>query len=911
MNKNATHRVSRAHLIAGTVIVAALPAVGGPAKTQQPVDPADKPRVVANYGKLPLSFEANGGQTNPKVKFLSRGKGYTLFLTGDGSALSLRRGASNGVVQTRLLGANRRAVASGADRLPGTSNYFIGNDPAKWRTGIASYGKVKYEGVYPGVDLVYYGNQGKLEYDFVVAPKGDPTRIAMEMGGRLGIDERGDLMVATNAGNVVFQKPVAYQRTRTGRQQPVDAEYVLAGENRVSFRVGTFDRMRPLIIDPILQYSTYLGGSGDDNRLGMAVDGAGNVYLTGWTASTDFPSVNSEQAGNAGSNDAFVTKINAAGTSIVYSTYLGGSGSDQGFDLAIDTGGNAYVAGITQSSNFPTVNAIQSALNGPRDAFVAKLNPAGNGLLYSTYLGGSSFDEGLAIAIDSSGSAYVVGDTSSNDFPVVNPIQGMLLGGRNGFVSKLNPAGSALVYSTYLGGNGLEQVQSVAVDGSSNAYVTGITSSTNFPTVNPIQPTMMGVDDAFITKFNAAGSALVYSTYLGGTGDDLGAGIAVDSAGNAYVSGYTASVDFPTKHAIQPSYGGNGDAFVTKVNAAGTALVYSTYLGGSGQETRIGYPKAIAVDKFGSAYVAGSTYSTDFPTVNPTQAANAGGSDAFVAKLNAAGSALIYSSYLGGSGNEDFDGNSTNLGIDAVGNIYVYGSTTSTDFPTMNPIQATNAGGRDLFLTKIGSGVSLSPKRLTFRTQVVGTTSAAKTVTLTNLASSTLTIASITSTDTAEFPLATNTCGTSVPAGGSCDIGVTFSPTASGTRTAKIKIADSELGSPQTITVTGTGTYVSLSPARLNFGSHTVGTTSAARTVTVTNVGTAVVNVSSIVIAGADAAEFPISANTCGSNIAGGASCTVGIQFKPTATGAMSATLDVNDDGGGSPQTVALLGTGT
>jgi hypothetical protein len=899
--------------MAGTIMSVAQPATGGSEAKRQQVDPANRPRVAAKYGKLPLNFEANGGQTNRQVTFLSRGKGYTLFLTGDGSALSLRRGTDNAVVRTRLLGANPMVLASGGNRLPGTSNYFIGNDPAKWRTGIASYGKVKYAAIYPGVDLVYYGNRGRLEYDFVIAPAADPGMIAMLLDGQLRLGARGDLVVGTNAGNVSFQKPVAYQNTRTMRRRPVEVEYVLTSGNRVSFRVGAYDRTAPLVIDPILSYSTYLGGSGSEIPNGMAVDGAGNVYLTGETPSTDFPTVSPEQAGNAGGYDVFVTKINAAGTGIVYSTYLGGSSSDQGFDVAVDAAGSAYVAGTTFSSNFPTVNAIQTALEGACDAFVAKLSPSGSVLQYSTYLGGSSSDFGLAVAVDMSGSAYVVGQTLSTNFPTANPIQPVNLGGGSyygGFVSKLSATGSSLIYSTYLNGSLGGYPQAIAVDASANAYVTGTTGSADFPTVNPIQPSLAGGNDAFLSKISAAGSALVYSTYLGGTGSDIGTGIAVDASGNAYVSGYTASSDFPTKRALQPTYGGNGDAFVAKINSAGTALVYSTYLGGSGQEVPNNYPKSIAVDQFGNAYVAGSTYSADFPTVNPTQAANAGGSDAFVAKLNAAGSALLYSSYLGGSANEDYSGNGSHVGVDTAGNIYVYGASFSTDFPTMNPIQAANAGGSDAFLTKIGSGASLSKAKLTFPTQVVGTTSAPKTVTLTNLGSADLTVSGMSSTDPSEFPPPQNAC-TSVPSGGSCNINVAFSPTASGTRAAKIKITDNELGSPQTITVTGTGTYVKLSPARLNFGDHAVGTTTAAKTVTLTNVGTAEVHISSIATSGSDSQDFLVAPSTCGAMVAGGASCAINLRFKPTATGPRTATLDVADDGGGSPQTVTLTGTGT
>ena len=667
------------------------------------------------YGNLPLSFEPNQGQTDSQVEFLSRGRGYTLFLTATEAVLSLRKPAApkanvapkanraedsedtgGAVLRMKLVGANPSPRVTGLEELPGKSHYFIGNDPAKWRRNVPTYAKVKYEAVYPGVDLVYYGNQGQLEYDLIVSPGADPEAIHLAFGGggELEIDVQGDLALHAGDGQVRLQKPLVYQEA-DGIRQEISAAYVLNARRQVGFEVGTYDADKPLIIDPVLSYSTYLGGNFVDRGFGIAVDGAGNTYVTGGTNSTDFPTANPFQAVFPGGPvDAFVTKLNATGSALVYSTYLGGGGDDQGFDITVDDSGNAYVTGHTDSTDFPTAGPIQVVNRGLSDAFVTKLNAAGNDLFYSTYLGGSSSDFGFGIAVDDSGNAYVTGQTDSTDFPTALPIQSANGALSDAFVAKLNAAGNVLRYSTYLGGNGNDCGFRIAVDASGNAYVHGDTTSTNFPTVNPVQSTRRGASDAFVAKLNESANALVYSTYLGGDGSELGFGIAVDASGNAYVTGITDSSNFPTVSPVQPANGGEVDAFVTKLNAAGGALLYSTYLGGVG----IDFGFAIALDASNNAYVTGGTDSIDFPTVSPAQAAFGGGlADALVTKLNATGSALVYSTYLGGSGDDQGFG----IAVDASGNAYVTGNTGSTDFPTANPFQPNNAGIENAFIAKI------------------------------------------------------------------------------------------------------------------------------------------------------------------------------------------------------------------
>jgi hypothetical protein len=686
-----------------------------------------------------LSFEANRGQADAQVNFLSRGTGYSLFLTPSQAMLDLNQGSQENVLSMQLLGSNPAARAVGLDQLTGVSNYLIGNDPSQWHTNIPNYARVEYQNVYAGINLVYYGNnQQHLEYDFVLAPGANPSAIQLSFQGTQGvkIDSQGNLVLHTSGGDVVEQAPVLYQDSN-GVRQSVSGHYVLEGNGEVGFAVGPYDPGRPLVIDPTysLVYSTYLGGKGTDAGYGIAVDSAGNAYVTGLTASTNFPTQNPWQKSNAGGNDVFVTKLNASGSGLVYSTYLGGSGDDDGSGIAVDTSGNAYVTGFTTSTNFPTLNAFQPASGGGTDAFVAKLNATGT-LVYSSYLGGSGSDTGYGIAVDGSGDAYVGITTQSANMPVTpGAFQTTLDAGGypDGFIAKVNPSGSALVYGTYLGGSFGTSVYGIAVDTAGEAYLTGNTQG-GFPTTaNAFQPTFPFSSTvyvaAFVTKMNATGSGLVYSTYLGGTTPvgsatsyDAGGGIAVDTLGNAYVTGSTRESDFPTKNAFQPAYGGgSSNAFVTELNpsqAGAASLVYSSYLGGSGADNFLQYlffgpvstlgilsdRGAIAVGAASKVYLTGTTSSTNFPTANAFQASLGGGTDAFVASFDtsqAGAASLVYSSYLGGSGGDGGQG----IAVDTSGNAYVTGYTNSKDFPTTRgAFQGKNGGSNatyDAFVTKI------------------------------------------------------------------------------------------------------------------------------------------------------------------------------------------------------------------
>ena len=584
----------------------------------------------------------------------------------------------------------------GTDKLSGKVNYLIGNAPEKWHKNIPTYAKVRYREIYPGVDMVLYGNGGRFEYDFVIAPGADPGLIALgfEGIGDLKLDEKGNLELSAGSEQLTMHKPFVYQET-AGATKEIEGSFVLKGKNQIGFQLGKYDESKPLVIDPVvtLNYSTYLGGDSWDYGYCIAVDGSGCVYMAGATNSTNFPVHDAYQAINAGEHDVFITKVNAAGNAIIYSTYLGGSDYDDGNGIAVDSSGCAYVTGYTSSTDFPLKNAFQSTFKGVSEVFITKLDAAGDELIYSTYLGGDNWDRGYGIAVDGDGCAYVTGYTMSTDFPVRNAYQSTLTGFRTAFITKMNTAGNDLIYSTYLGGSGSDYSNGIAVDSSGCVYVAGSTDSTDFPVLNAYQSLKNGLIDVFITKLSADGNSLVFSTYLGGAGSDYCNGIAVDGDGCAYVTGTTRSTDFPVRNAYQSTLTGFDTAFITKMNTAGDDLIYSTYLGGSGNNT--GW--SIVTDASGCAYVTGYTTSTDFPVKNAYQSANAGGSDVFVTKLSAAGNALIYSTYLGGSDTDIGRG----IAVDTGGRAYVTGYTQSANFPTQNPVQAALGGLSDAFVFKI------------------------------------------------------------------------------------------------------------------------------------------------------------------------------------------------------------------
>jgi uncharacterized repeat protein (TIGR01451 family) len=1069
-------------------------------KTPQTQDPKKSAPGDA-FGRLPLSFELNQGQTDSSVKFLARGQRYGIFLTDNGAAFSFSDSPTP--LHLRLQNAATSPRITGVDQLPGNVNYLVGNKSAEWRTNIPTYERVRYEQIYEGVDLVYYGNQRQLEYDFVIAPGASfkQIRFAFDGASKLKLNRRGDLILQSGARKIALLRPKAYQDIGNTRHN-VSVRYSLKPRGEVTFQVGNYDKTQPLVIDPLLVYSTFLGGSAPDQGNSIAVDGSGNVYIAGQTDSLNFPTSSPLQATKRTSLDAFVAKLNATGSALIYSTYFGGDDSDVAKSIAIDNAGNAYITGQTSSTNLPVVNALHPTLGGQFsfiDAFVAELNSSGSGLVYSTYLGGHEDDIGNSIAVDGAGNAYVTGFTRSRNFPTTNPLQANRSGnaifrttnsaanwaasdsglvaafvfdvvfqpgnssivyattdnglfrstdggtnwnpfvttpqlavntlaidptnpsimyaagtggmfkstdgginftainngfGGNGrqvvidpvtpttlyattfgstvfksvdsganwtfvfindadvindlvidpntsstlwaatndgifkstnangtwtqsdlgvpftaavhgvtidktnnavyaatiagvfktvnggsswtditgdptlvtlkvaidptnsavlyvsapfigirktidggahwttnstgyqntqiialvinptqpatlfigtsaasdaFVTKLSAGGTSQVYSTFLGGTLSEEGNAIALDASGNAYVTGFTVSSNFPTANALQPTKgdnVEGTDAFITKLNATGSALVYSTYLGADSNDLGRAIAVDASGNAYVGGSTDSLFFPVVNAFQPVTTVSNDAFVAKVNAVGSALVYSTYLGGNLNEDCFG----IAVDPSGNAYVTGRTSSTDFPTFAPIQAARGGSSsDAFITKLAPSGSSLVFSTYFGGTSSD----NGLGIALDSSQNIYVVGFTNSTNFPTLNALQAARGGSSDVFIAKLRPAADVevivndSPDPVSFGTNL--------TYTITVRNNGEITATGVTLTDTlpagAALVSANSTAGTcSGTTSITCNIG-----TLTGGATATVTIVVTPPG-VRTITNTATAT---------------------------------------------------------------------------------------------------------
>ncbi len=897
-------------LVCGLLIMAAFRSVGkrapqtGVGVSQVAASKESKistPKVDAKwseaYGKLPLSFEENQGQTAREVRYVSHGSGYELFLTPQEAVLALRpktshdlsplhrtatlralrkaRGASTGqltAVRLRLEGANPNAQIKGMDQLPGKSNYFVGNDPKKWHTDVPAYARVKYAGVYPGVDLVFYGNQRRLEYDFIVAPGADPQSIALKVDGarKMRVNSRGDLELSVAGGEVELQKPVVYQNVN-GERREIAGRYALVGNGRVSFAVDSYDRREPLILDPILNYSTYLGGGGgaliSDAGSAIAVDASGNAFIAGQTFSTTFP-VGAKGDGiaapAANSGASFVAELNPAGTQLLYSAYLIGtstSSGDTAFGIALDPSGKVYVTGSTFAVDFPTTTA--NALNpGPLatnpngTVYLTKLDPTVNGstsLLYSTYLAGTGGDFGNSVAADATGNAYVVGLTDSADYPTMHAFLGAPSNAfGNAFITRIDTTQSknnSLIYSTYLGGNGAnatnllslgygDQAWGVAADSSKNAYVVGGTTSTDSSfiitgTAYQTAPPALNVNgSAFFSKIdttqNGVGS-LIYSTYLAGSTGDHANAIALGPSSVAYITGTTDSTDFPfpgaTTGAFDTTGSTAGTAFVTLVDttkAGSQSVTYSTYLGGAGGNTGFG----IRVDASGIAYAVGTGTSENLVVAGtlkrlgafqPTLP-NPKGSP-FIAKLNPSGNGsadLLYATYFGGTGNGNDTDQGFGIAIDSSNpaNAYVTGQTFSTDMPVVSSLP---------------TGGSLIPPSAAFVAKL------------------------------------------------------TLIPT------------------------------LAVVPTSLNFGTVVIPNTSAAQSVTLTNNTNAAIAFTSATFTGANAADFAVSANTCGASIAAGASCTVSVTFKPTVVGppAETATLVLTDGDVNSPQNVSLSGTGT
>jgi uncharacterized repeat protein (TIGR01451 family) len=702
-------------------------AANGSEPASAKVDPAAAARLSRSYGKLPIGFEVNRGQTDGLVQFLARGAGYTLFLTPGEAVLSLHAPHANtdrigsrgelsaprasagkldptpasSTVRLQLIGADTKAQAEGVDPLPGKSNYFVGNDPAKWHTDVPTYAKVRYSNVYPGIDLMYYGNQeGRLEHDFVVAPGADPNAIAIALGGGDGAvpDRDGGLTLHTKTGDLTLHSPTVYQEIK-GKRRTIPASYLLA-DNQIKFQFGSYDRSATLVIDPVLAYSGSFGGFADQPGTGIALDSAGNAYVTGFTSATDFPLVNPFQGTISQRSVAFVSKLNAAGSALVYSTYLGCEGASNscesittGIGIAVDSAGRAYVVGYTYGPGFPVKNAYQPVSGGGSgaDAFLTVFSPSGNSLDYSTYLGGPGDDVGNAIALDASANAYITGQ-SAGGFPTLHSVQAQ----GSVFIAKFNSAGT-LQYSSVFGNNAASNA--IAVDASGSAYITGETSSTSYPTVKPAyQYTCRACpnQNGFVTKLSPSGDKLAYSTFLGGPGGNVGHAIAVDTAGQAYIAGVTGT-GFPvTASAFQKSFGGgHSDAFITKLNATGSSLVYSTYLGGSGDDELF----ALALDAYHQVYVNGQTTSPDFPQKASIQGySGTTPKQDYVTTLSATGAAIVYySTYFGLYSAYGVGG----IAVDKALNVYMTSATLPGGIPITPGAIHISGGGYDVYVAKL------------------------------------------------------------------------------------------------------------------------------------------------------------------------------------------------------------------
>jgi hypothetical protein len=691
------------------------------------------------FGNVPSFFEANTGQHDASVRFKARtSSGYSLFLTATEAVYVVpekKQHSREKIVKTRTLddsssreaavrmrlnGANPNSRSQGLNELPGKMNYVLGGTQTKSRTNIPTYQSVRMDDVYQGIDVIWRGIAAdKVQYDFVVRPNADPNAIEWRVEGadKVSLNDEGDLLIATEFGTIRQQKPYSYQET-DGVKTEVASRFILNGDspNSIGFLVGDYDPARTLVIDPSVNlsngaFSTYLGGSSSDAAYSTAVDALGNIYVTGGTFSSGFPTTSGTyDTSQNGSEDVFVTKFNRTGTQLIYSTFIGGSAQDRGIDIDVDAAGNAYIGGETQSSGYPTTSgAYDTSYTGSGEAIVTKLSADGTTLVFSTFFGGNIEETISGIRVDSSGNVFVAGLTYSTvGFPVTSgAFQTFRDGFNDAFVSKFNSTGTALIYSTLIGGDGEDAARRLDIDSSGNAYITGYTLPDDGPVPPPINipypttsgaydTTVNGEYDAFATKFNSTGTALIYSTLIGGSSTDIGFGIAVDSTGDAYITGYSFDdvTDYPTTSgAYDTTANGGVDVVVTRFNSTGTALVFSTFVGPG-----IGYD--VTLDSEGSPYITGNGYSGYPTTSGAFQTTYGGSTDAMMTLLKSDGSDLAYSTFLGGSSNET----GYDIAVDSFGNAIVAGATNSTNYPTIaGSYDTSQNGGADAILTKLGS----------------------------------------------------------------------------------------------------------------------------------------------------------------------------------------------------------------
>ena len=931
---------------------------------QKSLNAASGSVIEHNYQALPLTFEVNAGQMDSQVKFRSRGAGYSVFLTSGSMVLALRasgelpgsndaiisnplftpvptiqtvlarrrqrkaaaKRSAEAAITVNLVGAASNPMIVGEAPLATKVNYFIGRDPRKWKTNVPTYARVRYRNVYPGIDLVYYGNNQQVEYDFDLAPGADASKIELSVQGTdaLDLDPNGNLILSVGATQLVFQPPIIYQ-TVGGAREPVAGGYFLRDSTHVGFAVAGYDKTKPMVIDPVLGYSTFLGGSSDDFSGGIAVDSNGDAFVTGSTDSPDFP-LASLGPYSPTQWRLFLAELDPTGSNLLFADYFGGtSGNDDTYGIALDAAGNPYVTGSTASTDFPVVSAYQSNLTGSQDAFLVKFVSNGSSIIYSTYLGGSSSQISNSVSVDAAGEAIIVGVTQSTDFPVVNAYQSSAAAdqfgdwGSYGFVTKFSPAGSSLVYSSYFAGNTLNtgtpctgcspysELAGVTTDGSGNAYVVGNTTTNNFPVTSGAYMTtspgyyLSGVGT--VSKFTNSGG-LVYSTYLGGqTSSFLGA-IAVDGTGSAYVTGYDIANDgFPgtTSSLIcDPANQDCNGVVVAELDSTGSNLVYGTYLA----PTNNMYGQAIQVDASGDAFIVGSA--NQFTLSNPLEAYS-GSTDVVVAEIDPTASTQLFATFLGG---QQWEAAANSLAVDSNGAVYVIGDTQSPDFPVTQSGYQINSGGQtDVFIARIdpvdGSAVSMGPFLLNFGNQTVGTTSTPRTTILRNMGDITLNISSKTvSGDFSE----TDNCGASVAAASSCTFTVTFTPTVLGVRTGSLTIVDDAPGSPHTVTLTGVGVgaNIAVNPSSLTFSSSMVGIASAPQSISITNTGAATITIGHFQVTG----DFAVSSNNCGTLAANGGTCGIQVIFQATASGPRTGAVAFTDSSTGSVHTVGLNGSG-